>query len=221
MDIQSTKSNGTTITIFFPATRELLTQKREVSIGEYKGQGQTILIVDDLEEQREVANLLLKELGYRVHTASSGEDAVEYLKTNSVDLVILDMIMDPGMDGLDTYREILQFKPRQKVIIASGFSETERVKEAKSLGAKYIKKPYTLSKIGKITKEQLEKNCWEVVDCLSFKECAVFPDHGKRCWETPNTIYLGDKPETFEEKMSRCKICQYFKYRNKASEDVE
>jgi len=68
------------------------------------------------------------------------------------------MIMDPGMDGLDTYRRILEFRPGQKAIIASGYSETGRVKEAQRLGARcYVRKPYTMETIGLALKEELEK----------------------------------------------------------------
>jgi len=57
--------------------------------------------------------------------------------------------MGPGIYGLDTYKQILKLHPGQKAIIASGFSKTDRVREAKKLGARqYIKKPYTLEKIG-------------------------------------------------------------------------
>ena len=67
-------------------------------------------------------------------------------------------IMDPGMDGLDTYRKIIETHPGQKAIIASGFSETDRVKELQSLGAgAYIRKPLLLEKIGLAVKEELEK----------------------------------------------------------------
>ena len=122
------------------------------------GKGQTILVVDDVKEQRELVSEMLTTLGYSVNTASSGEEAVDYLQNNSVDLMILDMIMDPGMDGLDTYKQILKLHPGQKAIIASGYSETNRVKEAQRLGAgKLIKKPYTLEKIGFAVKEELEK----------------------------------------------------------------
>ena len=122
------------------------------------GKGKTVLVVDDVEEQREIASAVLKKLGYSVTTVSSGEEAVEYMKGNSADLLILDMIMDPGIDGLETYKRILELCPGQKAIIASGFSETDRVKEAQRLGAgKYIKKPYTLEKIGIAVKEELEK----------------------------------------------------------------
>jgi len=73
-------------------------------------------------------------------------------------LLVLDMIMDPGMDGLDTYKDILKIHPGQKAIIASGFSETDRVKEVQRLGAgAYIKKPYTFEKIGLAVKTELER----------------------------------------------------------------
>ena len=78
------------------------------------------------------------------------------MKDNAADLLVLDMIMDPGIDGLDAYRKILELHPGQKAIIASGFSETDRVKKAQRLGAgTYIKKPYTLEKIGRAVKEEL------------------------------------------------------------------
>jgi len=68
------------------------------------------------------------------------------------------MIMDPGMDGLDTYKQILKLHPGQKAIIASGYSETNRIIEAQRFGAgKFIRKPYTLEKIGFAVKEELEK----------------------------------------------------------------
>ncbi len=101
---------------------------------------------------------MLKTLGYSVTSASSGEEAIEYLQDNSADLLVLDMIMAPGIDGLDTYKHILEFHPGQKAIIASGFSETHRVKEAKELGAgQYLKKPYTLEQLGITVRIELYK----------------------------------------------------------------
>jgi YesN/AraC family two-component response regulator len=73
-----------------------------------------------------------------------------------VDLVLLDMIMDPGMDGLDTYRKILDIHPDQKVIIVSGYSETRRMKKAVELGVRSIvKKPYTLQTIAAAIHKEL------------------------------------------------------------------
>ena len=96
-----------------------------------------------------IALNILSALGYTAKTVASGEEAVEYVKKHNVDLIVLDMIMEPGIDGLDTYKKILDIHPGQKAIIASGFSETGRVKEAQRLGAgAYLQKPYTLQKIG-------------------------------------------------------------------------
>ena len=80
------------------------------------------------------------------------------MTTHSVDLVLLDMIMDPGMDGLETYKKILQLHPGQKAIIVSGFSETDRVKETRLLGAgAYVRKPYLAQKIGVAIRNELAR----------------------------------------------------------------
>jgi CheY-like chemotaxis protein len=159
IDIQSAVGKGTTFTLYFPVTRkEVMERITTGSIEDYRGNGESILVVDDVEEQRELASGMLKKLGYSISTVSSGEEAAEYLKKNKVDLILLDMIMDPGIDGLETYEQILEMYPEQKVIIASGFSETERVTEAQRLGAgAYVKKPFLLEKIGLAVKEELEK----------------------------------------------------------------
>jgi PAS domain S-box-containing protein len=159
IDVQSTRLKGTTFTLYFPVTREALAiDDPPISIKEYMGKGESILVVDDVEEQREIASGMLKRLGYSVTSVSSGEEAIEYMKDNSVNLLVLDMIMDPGIDGLDTYKKILKLYPKQKAIIASGFSETDRVKKAIKLGAgAYVKKPYVMEKIGIVVKKELEK----------------------------------------------------------------
>jgi len=115
-------------------------------------------VVDDIKEQREIASNMLTVLGYEVDAVSSGEEAIEYVKGNPVDLIVLDMIMEPGIDGLGTYKRILEVQPVQRAIIVSGFSETDRVKKTQRLGAgAYIRKPYTLEKIGVAVRSELTK----------------------------------------------------------------
>jgi two-component system, cell cycle sensor histidine kinase and response regulator CckA len=95
---------------------------------------------------------------YEAISASSGEEAVEYLKNNTVDLVLLDMIMDPGISGHETYKRIIEIHSEQKAIIVSGFSEKDDVSGIQSIGAgKYIKKPLTIKRMGLAVKEELEK----------------------------------------------------------------
>lgn len=159
IDIQSTEGKGTTIAVYFPVTmREAKKDDTSVPIAAYRGKGETVLIVDDMEEQREIVSGMLHSLGYAVSSVSSGEEAIEYLKTHSADLLLLDMIMNSGMDGLETYKKILEIHPRQKALIVSGFSETRRVKEAQNLGVgSYIRKPFVLEQIGKAVREELER----------------------------------------------------------------
>jgi PAS domain S-box-containing protein len=159
IDLKSTVGEGTVFTLYYPVTRESLQDDQAPAVdADRSGQGETILIVDDVEEQRNIATLMLSKLGYCVNAVPCGEKAVEYIKDNPADLIVLDMIMDPGMDGLETYRKILEYKPHQKAIIASGFSETWRVKETQRLGAgEYVKKPYTIEKIGQAVGAELAR----------------------------------------------------------------
>jgi len=91
-----------------------------------------------------------------VTIVSSGEEAVDYLKANSADILVLDMIMDPGIDGLETYKRILEFHPKHKALIVSGFSETDRVKDAQRFCAgAYVRKPFLLEKIGLAFRDEL------------------------------------------------------------------
>ncbi|MBN1277795.1 MAG: response regulator [Deltaproteobacteria bacterium] len=86
------------------------------------------------------------------------EEAVEYLKNKKADLLILDMIMDPGFDGMETYRRIIEINPGHKAVIVSGFSESERVRKTQEMGAgAFVRKPYILEKIGLEVRNELDR----------------------------------------------------------------
>ncbi|MCX5846954.1 MAG: PAS domain S-box protein [Deltaproteobacteria bacterium] len=159
IDVQSEEGKGTTFSLYFPVTRkELPKVQPPVSVNEYMGRRETLLVVDDVQAQRELAVAMLNNLNYQVTSVSSGEEAVEHLKANKADLVLLDMIMDPGIDGLQTYKKIIEITSNQKAIIVSGFSETDRVKEAQKLGAgAYVRKPYIREKLGLAVRRELDK----------------------------------------------------------------
>jgi DNA-binding NtrC family response regulator len=144
--------------MYFPVTRESEEHiTRRIALDEYLGT-EHILVVDDMPEQIEVASKMLSKLGYRVDTATSGEEAVAFLRSNKVDLIVLDMIMPGGIDGLETYKQIKEIHPGQKVVIASGFSESERVVMLQKLGAgEYIQKPYTLERFGVAVRKELDR----------------------------------------------------------------
>jgi PAS domain S-box-containing protein len=160
IDVKSTGGKGTEFTLYFPVVRQELTHDAPLlSIEHIRANGESVLVVDDVEDQRKIASEMLSKLGYSVASVSSGEEAIDYMKHHSADLLVLDMIMGPGIDGLDTYKKILEIHPNQKAIIASGYSETDRVKEAQKLGAtSYVKKPYLIEKIGQVVRKELDKS---------------------------------------------------------------
>jgi PAS domain S-box-containing protein len=159
IDVRSEVGKGTTFTLYFPVTREEMAEAgTTIPLSDYIGHEESILVIDDIKEQRELAAKMLGKLNYKVKTVSSGEEAVAYLRDEKADLIVLDMIMDPGMDGLDTYKAVLEIHPKQKAIIVSGFSETDRVKEARAIGAgDYIKKPYVQEKLGLAVRKELDR----------------------------------------------------------------
>ncbi|MCX5906061.1 MAG: response regulator [Deltaproteobacteria bacterium] len=158
IDVFSREGKGSRFDLYLPVTRQEVNRKEPPVAPEEMMGPEKVLITDDVQEQREVASLMLAKLGYDVKAVSSGEEAVAYLHDHPVDLVLLDMIMDPGMDGLETYKRILEINPQQKAILVSGYSETNRVKEALRLGAgAYVKKPFVMEKIGRVVRKELDR----------------------------------------------------------------
>ena len=133
-------------------------EKNMASLSELNGKLEKILIVDDEPLQREVARQILEELNYEVVDVSSGEEAIVWCRNNRADLIILDMMMEPGINGRETFAQIREFRPGQKAIICSGFSANDAVEETLCNGAgSYIKKPYSIAELGTAVKQELEK----------------------------------------------------------------
>ncbi len=155
-DIVSKAGEGTEFILYFPHSDTRL-ETVTIAEEEYRGTG-TVLIVDDSSEQRDIASALLESLGYKTTSVPSGREAVKYLKDHTVDILVMDMIMEPDFDGLDAYREIINTRPEQKTIIVSGYSATGRVNEMLELGAgSYVRKPYTREAIGRALRMELDK----------------------------------------------------------------
>lgn len=152
-------SPGTTFRIYLPAQKIAANEKIEVELeNDLRGKG-SILIVDDEPLQRDIAGKMLTIFGYQVEAVASGEEAIAHLRKKRVDLVVLDMLMPPGINGLQTYRQIVDLHPGQKALIVSGFSESIDVKQAMQLGVGgFVKKPYTIAQIAGAVKDELRKN---------------------------------------------------------------
>jgi PAS domain S-box-containing protein len=160
IDIRSIEGQGTSVALYFPITRqEVMQREASRTIDALRGKGESVLVIDDIPEQREIATRIIAQLGYAVTSVTSGEEALEFLRAHRVDLLVLDMVMDPGIDGLETYRRLIRHHPHQKAVITSGFAETDRVSQAQQLGAgAYVKKPYTIEALGAAIRSELAKS---------------------------------------------------------------
>ncbi len=155
VDLQSADGKGTSFYLYFPMTRESISGSDPEDV---VGGKEKILIVDDDIMQREVSMELLGKLGYNVCAVDCGEAAIDHVRRNKPDLLVLDMIMPDGMDGTETYRKILELNPVQKAIIVSGYADMARVEEALELGAgSCVRKPLTLKTIAPAVRKELDR----------------------------------------------------------------
>jgi len=100
-----------------------------------------VLLVDDEKDFVEMLSLRLQEMGEKLKTAHSGQECLDVLKENDIDVVILDIKM-PGMDGIETLKEIKKGYPLVEVIMLTGHGTTESAVEGMKLGAfDYLLKP--------------------------------------------------------------------------------
>ena len=156
----SEPGEGTAFKIYMPAIEQ------EAELEELKeekmpnGGTETILLVDDEENIRELGENTITKFGYKVITAPDGESALELYreKKNKIDLIILDLIM-PGMSGRKCLEKLLKINPQTRVLIASGYSVNGPTKEALEAGAKgFIGKPYDIKRMLKAIRETLDKD---------------------------------------------------------------
>ncbi len=148
-------AQGTCFQLYFPIVEEV--EKKAAANNNNQevitGNREHILVVDDEPHLRDIASQMLHSLGYKVDVASSGEKAIQLVKNTKFDIIILDMLMEPGINGRQTYEKILSVNPNQRAIVASGFSESTDVKATIKLGANgFIKKPYTMDSLARAVK---------------------------------------------------------------------
>ena len=157
IDVTSDAVSGTCFSMSFPVCSGDVEEKKLAEKPlDLRGAGEIILVVDDEEEQREIASSILRSLNYNVVTANSGEAAIEFFNRSRADLVVLDMLMPPNMNGLKAYKEFAEICPGQKAIIVSGFSESNDVKEALAAGvSEFLAKPYAGEQLALAVKRTL------------------------------------------------------------------
>jgi CheY-like chemotaxis protein len=157
---QSEPGNGATFTIYFPSIDQEVSSFEEHGPKELVGGKETILLVDDETDVRELGEELLTSFGYKTLTASNGREGLEMFKAhpNVIDIVILDLVM-PEMDGLECLKHIREIDPDAKVIVASGFASNGRAEDALREGAiASLKKPYEISEILALLRSRLDQD---------------------------------------------------------------
>ncbi|GAB6194102.1 hybrid sensor histidine kinase/response regulator [Desulfocastanea catecholica] len=151
---------GAIFEIFLPASHDAVCPVQDIPTADsFRGNGETILLIDDQLEQNEIISKALQKMGYVTYSVTSGEEGIAFLQSQPVDLVLLDMMMGDGLNGRETYEKMLGIHPRQKAIVITGYARSEEINKAKQLGvSEFIEKPVTISKIGKAVKQSLACN---------------------------------------------------------------
>jgi two-component system, cell cycle sensor histidine kinase and response regulator CckA len=158
IDVTSEPRKGTTFALYFPASGKNLVKEMPESAGIMKGT-ETILVVDDEPDILTVSKEILEALGYTVHGAKSGAEAVALYgeMKGSISLVIVDMIM-PGLSGSETFDRIRELNPSAKIILSSGYSLDGQAQQIMNKGCDgFIQKPFDIALMSRKIRELLDK----------------------------------------------------------------
>ena len=146
INVYSEIDQGTTFTIYLPASRKKVQKEIEETVPTVAMGTGTILLIDDEEMIIKVGEELLHELGYEVLSARSGQEAIELYQKNvdKIDLVIMDMIM-PGMGGGETFDRLKRINRDIKVLLSSGYSINGQASKILERGCDgFIQRPFNL-----------------------------------------------------------------------------
>jgi nitrogen-specific signal transduction histidine kinase/CheY-like chemotaxis protein len=148
LDVDSTVGKGSTFSLYFPLLVEH-SSRSSVPGSRPSGGRERILVIDDEPPQLRTARRILSQLGYDVEIAQSGEEAIDLCsgrgQGQSFDLLIVDMVMPGGLNGLATVSQIRRRRPQQKALIASGYAPEHLSEAAAEEGLPWLAKPYTLA----------------------------------------------------------------------------
>lgn len=157
IDVVSKPGQGTTFTLYLPATKEKAFEEKPSIEETFKG-SESILLVDDEPSVLAVSKAMLESLGYMVHAVSSGQEAVAFYEEmkDSVSLIVLDMIM-PGFSGSQAFERIMALNPSAKVVLSTGYSMDGQAQQIMDKGCRgFIQKPFNLTHLSQKIREVLE-----------------------------------------------------------------
>ena len=159
--VESEPDIGTVIEVYWPATEEKhLTEIRMETEIQFRPAGETILYVEDDFHVRDLVSTALKSLGYKVIEAENGEKALDKVVSgeiiHKIDLMISDIVM-PEMGGEELAENIHQLNPKIKIILCSGYTDSQVTageKFAKN-GYLFLAKPFSIKKLEKTIRQAL------------------------------------------------------------------
>jgi PAS domain S-box-containing protein len=151
--ITSRVGNGTTVAIYLPRSHRPPSDQ-SIANGEPPQGCETVLLVEDNSEVREVAGMLLEQLGYRVCHVASATAALQLLASGEgVDLVFTDVVMPGELDGLALAHQVKEDHPDIAVLLTSGYAKAANTLEA---GFPVLRKPYQLPTLARAIREALD-----------------------------------------------------------------
>jgi nitrogen-specific signal transduction histidine kinase/CheY-like chemotaxis protein len=156
INVYSELNQGTTFTVYLPASEKEAAEDSKINVVLFKGTG-TILLIDDEKMILEVGCELLKELGFNVLSAMSGQEAIDVFQNNrdKIDMIIMDMIM-PGMSGSETFDRLREIKPDVKILLSSGYSVDGQATKILQRGCDgFIQKPFNMNQLAEKIQEIL------------------------------------------------------------------
>ncbi len=148
LEIDSAPGEGTEIRMLFPVANATTgTAPAAPAPKQATGQGatggsETILLVEDSDDVRALAQEQIAALGYRVVLAASGEEALERLKTETIDLLFTDIVMPGGMSGLELVEQFRETHPQTPVLMTTGYNEDLVADIPRGSNLDVIGKPY-------------------------------------------------------------------------------
>ncbi|HWD00308.1 MAG TPA: PAS domain S-box protein [Candidatus Sulfopaludibacter sp.] len=159
IQVESAPGKGSVFTVLLPSVPGTVLAARADNNTAETGSG-SILVVDDEQVVREIATKALSRHGYQVLSAHNGLEAIHLAKRHpgDIQLVVLDLSM-PGMNGEEVLPELRKVRPGVKVLVSSGYSETETMAlfEGQQVCG-FIQKPYTSNRLLEKVKTSLDQN---------------------------------------------------------------
>jgi CheY-like chemotaxis protein len=163
IEVASEIGKGSTFNVFLPASDQAAQSGRTGTdpTAFVRGGTEAVLVVEDEPVLRDMAHVILEELGYRILGASTGKEALAVWEKHEgkVDLLLTDVVMPEGMSGIELAEKLLPSKPTLKVVFTSGYTVDE-MSEAflAKTGARFLQKPYTRTTLARAVRQALDSN---------------------------------------------------------------